>query len=276
MLSERFYTINYVTSVIVSIIGLTFSLLINFIIITNRKCYTIKNILIFDLCISSLIYFILHLIGCYYGTRNDWLYSQPLCILRAYFIMVSISGITYSLLIQAISRLFFSIFYSHKFLLKKRIHWILIFFKWLICFIIGIQPLSIEHGFERIREHRMCRIKTNKLSIAPYSICIVYVFPRRIVIIVYARIFYQVHQSTHRARSNLIKIYTSACICLTFICKNLIVMKNILTILNILMCGETPYLILMIWDLIDSGSAPRQLYFLSVNSLVSATTLLAI
>ncbi|CAF4217765.1 unnamed protein product [Adineta steineri] len=167
--------------------------------------------------------------------------------------MVSISGITYSLLIQAISRLFFSIFYSHKFLLKKRIHWILIFFKWLICFIIGIQPLSIEHGFERIREHRI-----------------------RIVIIVYARIFYQVHQSTHRARSNLIKIYTSACICLTFICKNLIVMKNILTILNILMCGETPYLILMIWDLIDSGSAPRQLYFLSVNSLVSATTLLAI
>ncbi|CAF1285082.1 unnamed protein product [Adineta steineri] len=161
--------------------------------------------------------------------------------------MVSISGITYSLLIQAISRLFFSIFYSHKFLLKKRIHWILIFFKWLICFIIGIQPLFIEHGFELVREHRMCRIKTNKLSIAPYSICIVYVF---------AGLF--------------------ACICLTFIRKNLIVMKNILIILNILMCGGTPYLILMIWDLIDNGSAPRQLYFLSVNSLVSATTLMII
>ncbi|CAF4016533.1 unnamed protein product [Adineta steineri] len=97
-----------------------------------------------------------------------------------------------------------------------------------------------------------------------------------IVIIVYALIFYKVRQSTHRVRSNLIKSYTSACICLTFIRKNLIVMKNILIILNILMCGETPYLILMIWDLTDNGSAPRQLYFLSVNSLVSATTLLAI
>ncbi|CAF1302801.1 unnamed protein product [Adineta steineri] len=122
----------------------------------------------------------------------------------------------------------------------------------------------------------MCGIKTNKLSIGPYYICIVYVFPRRIVIIVYSLIFYQVRQSTHRIWSNLIKSYTSACICLTFIRKNLIVMKNILIILNIPMCDETPYLILMIWDLTDNGSAPRQLYFLSVNSLVSATTLLAI
>ncbi|UJR20009.1 hypothetical protein I4U23_023143 [Adineta vaga] len=76
--------------------------------------------------------------------------------------------------------------FSNTFLLNWRTHWILVLLKWFVSFVLGIRPVLIEHGFELIKEHRMCGIKTNKRTIAPYSIGLVYVLPKSIAIIVYA------------------------------------------------------------------------------------------
>ncbi|CAF1181101.1 unnamed protein product [Adineta ricciae] len=122
----------------------------------------------------------------------------------------------------------------------------------------------------------MCGIRTNKLPVAPYSIGFVYILPKSIAIIIYAIVFHQVRLSSKRVKSRNVTNITTACITLTFVKKNLIVMRNMLVILNILVCGGAPYLILMLWDFIPNGNPPKELYFISVNSLVSATAMMAI
>ena len=275
-LSELFYSFNFFISIIISLIGLVFNLLIITIIINYRKCHTVNYFLIGDLCMSSIVYFILHITGCYYGIRDDWHSHQPLCVFRAYCIVVSISAMTYSFSIQAISRLFFSVFYTHSSLLNWRAHQILILVKWLMSFALGIRLVCVDNSFELIEEHRMCGIRTNKLSVAPYSIGFVYVLPKSIAIVIYAIVFHQVRLSSMRVKSRNVTNITTACITLTFVKKNLIIIRNMLIILNILICGGAPYLILMLWDFIPNGNPPKELYFISVNSLVSATAMMAI
>ncbi|CAF1136702.1 unnamed protein product [Adineta steineri] len=276
MLSELFYQINFSISIIASLVGIIFNFLLTFIIVNHRKCHTIHNLLVCDLSISSILYLIIHLIGCYYGIRNDWYSYQPFCTLRMYLITTTVAAITYSFLIQAISRLFFSIFYTHTFLLSWRTHYILIIIKWLASFLVAIRPLFIEDSFEVVEEHRMCGIKTHKLPVASYSIILLYIFPKVFVLIVYGLILHQVCQSTHRVGSNRIIKITAACISLNFVRKNLIVLRNMLIILNFLICGGAPYLVLILWDLIENGMAPRELYFVSVNSVIVAIAMLPI
>ena len=276
MPSELFYRINFTISITAPILGIMFNLLIIFIIIKNQKCHTVTNLLMCDLCTASSIYLVLHLIGCYYGLRADWSTYQPLCVLRAYFIFVAIAATTYSFVIRAISQLFFVVFYTHKFSLTWRTHWILILLKWLGSFLLAIQPIFIERGFEHVQEHRMCGIKTNKLSVAPYSVIVVHAFPASVVVIVYGAILYQVRQSAHRVRSMVVRNSNAVCVTLASAQKSLKIMQNMLIMMNILMFGGAPYLILMLWDLIKRGTAPKELYFLSVNSLVLANTVMAI
>ena len=64
---------------------------------------------------SAVIFSLLFLIGCVYGIREDWYTYQPLCIFRAYITIVAVVAASYSFLIQAISRLFFAVFYKHRF-----------------------------------------------------------------------------------------------------------------------------------------------------------------
>jgi hypothetical protein len=247
------------------------------IIIINRQCHSINNLLLCDLCITSIFYNILSFIGSVYGLRGDWYDYQPLCIFRAYLLVVFVTSAGYSFLIQSISRLFFSMFYTHRFLLSWYTHWILIIVKWLISFLLSIEPFFIENGYLLIEEYRMCGITKDILSVSLYIIIISFLFPGSIVIIVYSIIVYQARQLTRRIIPIKNEGSISIPVSLPYAKRNSEMMKSILIILNILILGGIPYLILSFWNIIEYESVPKELYFLSINMLtLSSTTMMIV
>jgi hypothetical protein len=271
---DLFFTINFSFGITTSIIGIIFSFLIFFVIIFDRHSHTINNLLICDISITGVIYFSFYLIGCVYGLREDWYYNQPLCSFRGYILIVSVTGASYSFLIQSISRLFFSVYYKYKFLLIWRTHWILIILKWFLSFLIPLQPFFIEGGYMLMEEYRMCGISIKILSIIIYSNITSFVFPATIVIMIYSKILYQVRQSTRRVASNLTGRSMSLHTSVPSVERNLKVMKNILLLMGIFMCGGSPFLILTLCNIIKPQSSPKQLYILSLNSILLCAAIL--
>jgi glucan phosphoethanolaminetransferase (alkaline phosphatase superfamily) len=51
-------------------------------------------------------------------------------------------------------------------------------------------------------------------------------------------------------------------------------MKNILLLMGIFMCGGSPFLVLTLWNIIKPQSSPKQLYILSLNSILLCAAIL--
>ena len=245
-----------------------FALLTIILIIIDRESHTINNLFTCDLCINMVIHAIVHLMTYYFGLREDWYDYQPLCILRAYLIRVTTAAAIYCFMTQSISRLFFSVFYTHRSLLTWRVHWIMIILKWLISFLISIQPFFIQNAFDLVEDYRICTTTTKVLSVALYAIFLSFVIPLNIIVIIYGIILYQVRQSTRRVTAN--NTIGSAVVrnSSQFAARrNLKIMKKMLLLLNILMCGGTPYLILVIWNVIHSETSFTEFYYIAVHFL---------
>jgi hypothetical protein len=198
MLSDLFFTINYGLTIGFAIVGLTLCLLTIIIVITHRECYNFTNVLTCNTCVSVALYFIFRIVDSIYGLRSDWQYHQPACIFRAYCSLAFCTALCYSYSIQAISRLFFVVFYKHKFLLTWRTHWILIIVNWLVSIIIPIRPLFYQNGFELEIESRNCIVTPKIVSISMYVVVTIFIIPLNIVTIIYGVILHYVRQSTRR------------------------------------------------------------------------------
>ena len=277
MPSEFFYTINAIIPVVLSIIGFIFGILITFIIIKNRKFHTVHHLLKCDMCITSAVYFLIVLVSCSFTLRNDWEFHQPICRLCAYLITVIVDAVSNSFLIQAISRLFFSNFYTYRFLLTWRTHMVLILFKWSISFLLMAEPWFIEGGFELIREYRTCSISISILSVAVYSIVINFVIPASVVSTAFMMILKQVHQSMRQIGPT---IQTNSTIVRQHISrpsrKHLKIMQHMMTLMNIFGLGGAPYSIVVLWNSIRKHSVPEEFYFISTNLIVFGATVLMV
>ena len=261
MPTELFYVINFSFNITISSIAIVFSFLIIFVIINHRQCHSFTNLLVCDLCVTSMIYSILHIIGCFYGLREGWDVHQPFCTMRAYLLLVMITAASYSFMIQAISRLFFVIFYTHRFLRTWRVHWILIILKWCISFSFSIKPFFVQGGFTLIPEYRMCGVTNRILPVAVYINVISFAFPGSIIGIVYSIILYQLYKSTHRVMPVVNEGSVPGRIPLPSIGRELKTMKIILILLSILACGGIPYLIVTFWNIVQHQSAPQEFVF---------------
>lgn len=64
------------------------------------------------------------------------------CRYRAYFGYMSIASVIYSYFIQALSRLFFSIFHTnHRWIFSFKIHYIMILIQWIFVLVILLPAL---------------------------------------------------------------------------------------------------------------------------------------
>lgn len=121
-----FFPVNYWLTIASAIIGLTLCLLIIMIVLTHRECHNFTNVLTCNTCVVVVLYFIFQIVTSIFALRQYWQYHQPACVFRAYCSLALCATLCYSYSIQAISRLFFAIFYKHRFLLTWRTHWLLI------------------------------------------------------------------------------------------------------------------------------------------------------
>jgi hypothetical protein len=208
MLNNLFYAVNFSFSIIISIIGFLCSVMIIALIVIHKPCRTVANLLLSNTCFAVLTSYINTCIVSVYGFREDWAQNQPLCIFRAYCFMVSGITICFSYLAQAISRLFFVVFFKHKSMLTFRFHWYLIALNWIIGFLGPIPPLLAKDGYLFDSNERLCLPSERDAPMTILILVIGFVIPLNFSIIVY----YKIWQRTLRSSRRIIPTVTEATI----------------------------------------------------------------
>jgi hypothetical protein len=281
MLSDLFFIINYSVTITASVISLTLCFLIIITVITHRQCRDVANLLTCNTCVAIGLYFIARIITAIFALPGDWKYHQPACAFRGYCSLALCAAFCYSYSIQAISRLFFAVFYKHRYLLTFRTHWILIIINWLISIIISILPFFVQNGFEFEQESRSCVVTPSIPSVAFYTVITVFIIPLNTVTIVHGIIFRRVQQSGRRVThfvSTGTTAATSGNITASNAKRELILMQKMSTQSGIITCGGILYLILVIWNATQEQSPPESFYLLSINliSIFTAIMMIAI
>jgi hypothetical protein len=204
-----------------------------------------------------------------YAFSNDSSLYQPTCLLRGYLSIMACTGLCYSYLIQAISRLFCTALYKHKNLQTWHIHRIMIIMNWILAFLIPIPPIFLN-GYVLEEESRLCLPSTKIFSSAIYVISSVFLIPLTLIQIIYVIILYYAHQSTRRVVDFATKTNTVAIrgyIPLPNFKRELILMRNMLILVFILTSGGAPFAMLIFWHVAQPGQQPESLYLLSINSI---------
>ncbi|UJR23134.1 hypothetical protein I4U23_026154 [Adineta vaga] len=174
------------------------------------------------------------------------------CSFRAYIYYSSCATISYSYVVQAISRYFLTIRYKNKMLITFRINWILVLFNWIISGIVGLIFLLIPLAFQYEYESRMCLLTSKNFSTAFSGVMLAFCIPFLIIIFLYALILY--HTTKHGIQLN---IFTTI-----RLRRNLQVFQKILILVFILGIGGTPYFICVIMNSLIA--LPWPLYSLSI------------
>ncbi|UJR32171.1 hypothetical protein I4U23_019637 [Adineta vaga] len=264
MLPNLFYIINFSISIFVAIIALIIAFLILISVICHRSCRTISNLLICNTSIATIAYYLLNLISIFYALQNNWAYHQPACVFRAYSYTVLCAALCYSYSIHAISRLFFTVFYTHKSLQTWFVHWTMILISWSVSILTPIVPLLIfKHGYQLEEESRIC-LPTTKIFLSSIcSLSIAFLIPLTIVTSIYGIIFFHARQSTHRIRgftSNVTTMMMTSQPKLLKVKREIKLMKKILILVCLLLCGGTPYSILVLWHFLCTKSPPESVF----------------
>ena len=193
------YTISF-------LIVLSVSIIIFHLTLTIEKLQTQPNLLICNTCVISLFYLCtiflqvfmvflapLHSIG------KD---SRLFCIIRAYLTAVSTTLLSWSFLLQALSRLFHIIFHFHRRSHSTwNFHYMLIAIQWIMGFLTPITIL-IRHDDVIYQRGIFCTIELNNTLHLYYLYSTEYLIPVLVILLIYITSVYQVNHystpSTHR------------------------------------------------------------------------------
>ena len=265
MLSNIFYLVNFSFSMFCSSLALIFAFLTISIVVGNRDSRTISNVLVCNTAIAVMSFHIINLISIIYALIDDPSRSLFFCIFLGYCYAVFSAAICYSYSIQALSQLFFTVLYQYRILLTWKIHSLMIFFVWLISFTTMCPPIFYQ-GYRFEIESRLC-IPTSKVFITSiYVVAIVFVIPLNIIFISYGTILYGVHRSTRRISafaSNKFSKFRSRPF--LNVKREMKLMKNMFILLLILISGGTPYLFIILWQIIQRSPVPESMYLLAIN-----------
>ncbi|CAF2539288.1 unnamed protein product [Rotaria sp. Silwood2] len=274
MPSDLFYIINFSCAILASIIGLIFSFTFIIVIITNRQCHNMSNLLACNSSVAVILYLILTIFASIYGLREDWAWNAPLCIFRAYSIVVALGTVCYSFSMQSLSRWFFVIHYKLRYLLTWRTHSIMIIFNWLISLSIPIVPLFIDGSLGLEKESRSCIVKTNAFAAAIFSIIMVISIPLSVSTMVYCSILYHTRQSAHRIlrfNQNMNKYKT-----IHNVKREVKLVQHILIQTACASCGGIIFLINVLWQALSGIPLPKHMFLLGVNLTTIGVSLMTI
>lgn len=280
MLSDLFYTVDFALCILISSIGFVAGTSMMLIVLFNRRCQTILNLLKCNTIFTMMVYSLLVLISSILGMNKQWSQAQPGCAVRAFCFNTICGVVCYSFAVQAISRLFHAVFYQRKFLLTWKAHWYLIIFSWLICILFEFLMYMISNDILTYEEaSRWCLISTQKPILSLCSIIIAMFTPMTIMLVVYSIILYRVRQSTRRVQAfaaQNIAITLSPIATPLNAKREIKVMKNMTLIMSLMFCSGILYIILLVWNLGGWSSPPESLYLISLNAMALGVTILIV
>jgi hypothetical protein len=187
----------YSVYVISFLIVLSVSIAIFYLTITIEKMKTFSNLLICNTCLISLLYSVTTFLQVFMviftplqPTGKD---SRLFCIVRAYLTVVSTTLLSSSFLLQAISRLFYSVFHAYRRrLLTWKFHYFLITIQWIVGFLTPITIL-INHENVIYRTNIFCTIGLNHTLHLYYLYSTEYIIPVLAILLIYITIVYRVN-----------------------------------------------------------------------------------
>ena len=197
-LPNHFFLVLGILSVLAAALTFILNLAIVIIVITTRRCQTVFNLLVCSSCIASILYSVIAIDAGIHCMREDWALEQWACVGKAFVFVLTLTASTYSYSMQALSRLFFAVFYRHRFLLNWRTHWIMTVCNWVLSLLVPIGPLLIPNGLGLERESRLCVVSSKVSSAAILCVVIVFCLPLSAVVTIYVVIYHHARRSTRR------------------------------------------------------------------------------
>ena len=230
-----------------------------------------QYLLICNTNVICLMYCVNNIVVSIYGYHEDSAFGQPVCSFRGYCFIVSCMCICYSYLMQAISRLFFAVFFKYKTLVTFRSHFYLIALNWILGCILSIGPFFLGNGYVLEQESRLCTATTKNFLSALYVIGIGFLIPVLISATMYGIILYRAFQSSRRVflvRSNSVGSQMPNAR------REIKIIGNMIIIMTVFVSGGIPFLVLVFWHVIEpTRPPPSSLYLLSNNTISFAVTL---
>lgn len=184
----------FLTCVSISII-LSFGIIL--LIIFTKPLHSSMNLLVCNTCLDTILYIIMTIINMslfYFEIRmSNWR-----CRIQAYLHYVALNLVAYSYFIQALSRLFYTVFYKKRFLLNYKSHIILIICQTIFSFILSLPSIVTKDIIYRPR--KLCLIPMKHI----YHVCLFLISVYGILlfsfIIIYTIIYRKVTRSTSITR----------------------------------------------------------------------------
>ncbi|UJR25662.1 hypothetical protein I4U23_007013 [Adineta vaga] len=204
--------------------------------ISKPRLHTVRHLLMCNTCISSVIYCTMQTINYAFLIFLPWITSDLACKWRGYLAYVSVSAATYSYLVQAISRLFFSIYaIKYPWLTTFNAHYVLILVHWFTVFTIPLSALITNDIY--FRPGLLCWVPARRTIHMMYTGVAFYILPVATILIIYVVIYRKLRQSK-RAATTLNNTMSDK--------RDLEVLRNIVILLCIYIAGGIPTIIFMV------------------------------
>ncbi|CAF1334096.1 unnamed protein product [Adineta steineri] len=237
-----------ILSVIISTIA---CLLIIILIIITRNLHSSTNLLVSSTCLSTLFYLVISTLNAFIfytaSVSTDWS-----CRIRGYLYYFSLSIVIYSYMIQAVSRLFWTVLYKHRYLLSMKCHIYLIIFKVSISFLLPLSTIITKDIVYRPFE--LCLVPMKHTFHIFYLLTIGFIIPIVIISIVYGIIYYYIVHATANFRQTLHGTK-----------RDVKLARNILILLGIFLFGGFPtVLYIIVSNTVET--APSVLFLIAITT----------
>jgi len=268
MLSNIYFLINFAISIFLSMMILCVVILMLYTVIKHRYLHTLNNLMLSNTNVGILCYCLVNVISCVLGLNESWSQSVGGCSIRGYLLNVCFSSIGYSKSVHSMSRLFFCVFNSHRYLLTVRMHCLLITLSWLISFVICLVPFLFVNGYRYEDESRFCVLSTKQPGLAYYMLVVGGLVPFIIFIQNYLIIYFKVRRSTRRiwaitANRNVNQVQSQQ-----KRKREIKIMRQMLIQLLSLTPGIPILMFLVLWHWQrPEQSPPNELYLFNVNAV---------
>lgn len=203
----------------------------------KARFHTINYLLVCNTCIASILYTIIihsnYIFLIFIPTKTD----DFSCRWRAFFAYSSIAGVVYSYVLQALSRLFWS-FNMRKYrgFTSFRLHYVFILFQWIIVLIIA-SPSVITEDIT-FYPNTLCWVSFDHPFHVGYTVLAYYIAPIVSIIFMYIYLYHRVRR-TIKSQSIEIRRTRRHNV-------NLDLLRNILVLLSIYLCGGLSFLIFVL------------------------------
>ena len=248
----------FILFLVLMIMALVLSHLVLLLILFNKTLHSPANLLICNTCLATILFSIIITIKMFIFYM-ELIITDESCRILAYFGYSFLQMVSYSYVVQALSRLSFVIFHQHQHLLHYTFHFILIICQTLFSFLTVLSSLVTKDIL--FRPQLMCYVPSTRAGHTYTILLTSFIIPFCSIIIIYAIIYCRVirssavlRQSSHEAK------------------RDLLLLRNILILFLIFLSAGIPWIIYSILTYTTKSSSIA-LYLMPILATVFAAVL---